>query len=60
MHAQAEQNSTLTKLTENHSTMLGNLSNQTISLKNDVQALQERTKTVETLKGHGCRLEGGE
>ncbi len=47
MHSQTEQNLSLTKLTENHSTMLGNLSNQTISLKNDVQALQERTKTVE-------------
>jgi predicted nucleic acid-binding Zn-ribbon protein len=47
MHAQAEQNNTHTKLTENHSTMLGNLSNQTVSLKNDVQVLQERTKTIE-------------
>ena len=51
MHAQTEQNSTLTKLIENHSTMLGNLSNQTVSLKNDVQVLQERTKTVETQLG---------
>lgn len=51
MHAQTEQNSTLTKLTENHSTMLGNLSNQTVSLKNDVQVLQERTKTVEAQLG---------
>jgi hypothetical protein len=47
MHAQIEENSTLTKLTENHNTMLGNLSNQTISLKNDVQIIQERTKTIE-------------
>jgi hypothetical protein len=31
--------------------MLGNLSNQTVSLKNDVQVLQERTKTVETQLG---------
>ncbi len=51
MHAQAKQNNTLTKLTENHSTMLGNLSNQTVSLKNDVQVLQERTKTVEAQLG---------
>jgi hypothetical protein len=27
--------------------MLGNLSNQTVAIKNDVQALQERTKIVE-------------
>ena len=51
MHAQAEQNSTLTKLTENKSTMLGILSNQAVSLKNDVKVLQERTKTVETQLG---------
>jgi hypothetical protein len=48
MHAQTEQNNALAKLTENHSTMLENSSNQIVSLKNDVQVLQERTKTVET------------
>ena len=31
--------------------MVGNLSNQTVSLKNDVQVLQERTKTVEAQLG---------
>jgi hypothetical protein len=39
MHAQTEQNHTLTKITKNHSTRLGNLSNQTVAIKNDVQAL---------------------
>jgi hypothetical protein len=51
MHAQTDQNSTLTKLTENHSIMLGNLSNQVVSLKNNVHVLQERTKTVEVQLG---------
>jgi hypothetical protein len=31
--------------------VFGKLSNQTVSLKNDVQVLQERTKTVETQLG---------
>jgi hypothetical protein len=51
MDAQTEHNHTLTKLTENHITMLGNLSNQTVSLKNDVQDLHERTKTVKARLG---------
>jgi hypothetical protein len=31
--------------------MLGNLSNQTVALENDVQPLQERTKSVEVQLG---------
>ena len=31
--------------------MLGKLSNQSVSLRNDVQAFQERTKTVEAQLG---------
>jgi hypothetical protein len=42
---------TLTKLTENHGIMLGNLSNQTVSLKNHFQVLHERIKTVEAQLG---------
>ena len=36
---------------ENHDNMLGKLSNQSVSLRNDVQALQERTKTGEAQLG---------
>ena len=51
MDSQTEQNNILVKITENHDNMLGKLSNQSVSLRNDVQALQERTKTVEAQLG---------
>ena len=51
MDSQTEQNNILVKITENHDNMLGKLSNQSVSLRNDVQALQERTKTVEAQVG---------
>ena len=51
MDSQTEQNNILAKITENHDNMLGKLSNQSVSLRNDVQSLQERTKTVEAQLG---------
>ena len=51
MDSQTEQNNILVKITENHDNMLGKLSNQSVSLRNDVQALQERTKIVEAQLG---------
>ena len=51
MDSQTEQNKILVKITENHDNMLGKLSNQSVSLRNDVQALQERTKTVDAQLG---------
>ena len=51
MDSQTEQNNILVKITENHDNMLGKLSNQSVSLRNDVQALQERTTTVEAQLG---------
>ena len=51
MDSQTEQNNILVKITENHDNMLGKLSNQSMSLRNDVQALQERTNTVEAQLG---------
>jgi D-arabinose 5-phosphate isomerase GutQ len=51
MDSQTEQNNILVKITENHDSMLGKLSNQSVSLRNDVKSLQERTKTVEAQLG---------
>ena len=51
MDSQINQNNILVKITENHDAMLGKLSNQSVSLRNDVQPLQERTKTVEAQLG---------
>ena len=51
MDSQTEKNNILVKITENHDNMLGKLSNQSMSLRNDVQALQEITKTVEAQLG---------
>ena len=45
--SQNEQNNILVKITENHDAMLGKLSNQAVSLRNDLQPLQERTRIVE-------------
>ena len=47
MDSQNEQNNILVKIMENHDAMLGKLSNQAVSLRNDLQALQERTRIVE-------------
>ena len=49
--SQNEQNNILVKITENHDAMLGKLSNQVVSLRNDLQALQERTRIVEAQLG---------
>ena len=49
--SQNEQNNILVKIMENHDDMLGKLSNQAISLRNDLQALQERTRIVEAQLG---------
>ena len=49
--SQNEQNNILVKITENHDAMLGKLSNQAVSLRNDLQALQERTRIVEAQLG---------
>ena len=51
MGSQNEQNNILVKITENHDAMLGKLSNQAVSLRNDLQALQERTRIVEAQVG---------
>ena len=47
MDSQNEQNNILVKIMENHDAMLGKLSNQAVSLRNDLQAFQERTRIVE-------------
>ena len=44
--SQNEQNNILFKITENHDALLGILSNQTDSLRNDLQALQEIIRIV--------------
>ena len=49
--AQTEQNNVLLKITENHDTIIRKLSNQAVAIRNDVQALRERTKTVEAQLG---------
>jgi hypothetical protein len=41
----------LMKITENHNTLIAKLSNQAVSMKSDMQDLQERTKTVEAQLG---------
>ena len=41
----------LIKIMENHESSIGRLSNQAIAIRNDVRALQERTKTVEAHLG---------
>jgi hypothetical protein len=51
MQAQNDQNNILVKITENHGNIIGKLSNQEVSISNDVQALQERTKIVEAQLG---------
>uniref|UniRef100_A0ACD5UN64 Uncharacterized protein n=1 Tax=Avena sativa TaxID=4498 RepID=A0ACD5UN64_AVESA len=51
IQAQIEQNNMLNKITENHKSSIGKLSNQTIAIRNDVQDLQERTKTVDARLG---------
>ena len=51
MHSQTEQNNILVNIMENHDNMLGKLLNQYVSLRNDVQALQERTRIVEAQLG---------
>ena len=51
MQAQTEQNNTLIKICGNHDEIIGKLSNQAVSLRNDMQDLQERTKTVEAQLG---------
>jgi hypothetical protein len=47
MQAQTDQNNMLVKITENHGNIIGKFSNQPVAIRNDVQALHERTKTVE-------------
>jgi hypothetical protein len=47
MNSQNEQNKVLMKITENHDTLIAKLSKQVVSMKSDMQDLQERTKTVE-------------
>jgi predicted nucleic acid-binding Zn-ribbon protein len=39
------------KITENHDNLINKLSNQAITLKQDVQTLQERTNSTETQLG---------
>jgi hypothetical protein len=51
MQAQTDQNNMLVKITENHGNIIVKLSNQEVSISNDVQALQERTKIVEAQLG---------
>ena len=51
MQAQTEQNNALIKICGNHDEIIGKLSNQAGSLGNDIQALQDRTKTVEAQLG---------
>ena len=51
MQAQTEQNNALIKIYGNHDEIIGKLSNQAVSLRNDMQALQDRTKTVEAQLG---------
>ena len=51
MQAQTEQNNTLIKICGNHDEIIGKLSNQAVSLRNDMQDLQDRTKTVEAQLG---------
>src|SRR3954469_24482061 len=51
MDSQNEQNNILVKITENHDAMLGKLSNQAVSLRNDLQSLQEITRIVEAYLG---------
>jgi hypothetical protein len=47
INSQNEQNKMLMKITKNHDTLIAKLSNQAVSMKSDMQDLQERTKTVE-------------
>jgi hypothetical protein len=51
INSQNEQNKLLMKITENHDTLIAKLSNQVVSMKSDMQDLQERTKTVEAQLG---------
>jgi hypothetical protein len=51
MNSQNEQNKVLMKITENHDTLIAKLSNQAVSMKSDMQDIQERTKTVEAQLG---------
>jgi hypothetical protein len=47
MNSQNQQNKMLMKIIENHDTLIAKLSNQDVSMKSDMQDLQERTNTVE-------------
>ena len=47
MNAQTEQNNTLLKMVENHDATISQLTSRVAVIKNDVQVLQERTRTVE-------------
>ena len=51
MQSQREQNDNLMKICGNHDEIITKLSNQSVSMRNDMQNLQERTKTVETQLG---------
>lgn len=51
MQAQTKKNKIFIKITENHDTLIGKLSNQAVSLKNDMQDLQERSRTMEAQLG---------
>jgi hypothetical protein len=51
MNSQNEQNKVLMKIIENHDILIAKLSNQAVSMKSDMQDLQERTKTVEAQLG---------
>jgi hypothetical protein len=51
INSQNEKNKMLMKITENHDTLIAKLSNQAMSIKSDMQDLQERTKTVEAQLG---------
>jgi hypothetical protein len=56
MNSQNEQNKMLMKIIENHDTLIFKLSNQAMSMKSDMQDLQERTKTVEAQLGKQQRV----
>jgi K+-transporting ATPase c subunit len=47
INSQNEQNKMLMKITKIHDTLIAKLSNQAVSMKSDMQDVQERTKTVE-------------
>ena len=51
MQAQTEQNNLVIKITENHETVLTQLSKQVVVMKTDIHDLQDRTKTVEAQLG---------